>query len=841
MNDLDELELLKRKVAREVLARKQAEALLEDKARELYQVNESLQKLNETLEERVQSRTQELDKINSNLQQEVDTRAAAEARLQLTQMAVDRSGDAIFWATKDSKIIYANQSACRLLGYSRAELLEKHVYDIDPDFDEHNWPEHWLQLQALQRFSNERTHIRKAGDGLPVEVNESLVKYGDREFNCVHARDISQRKNDELRLRLQGQLLALIAMGQSADLVFEHVCDRLQQLLGDAFCAAVHDDRPGAIASGWRIQQSAVAVIRHQLSSQNENIPAREVTVTRDLDEENWGEAANNFESRGIKACWSCPIFWEEREIGVLAVFVKEDRDPNDFEDSLITSAAAICGIAFSRQRSEMYLQVARDRAESANRSKSEFLANMSHEIRTPITAVIGYADLLSVPKGRSERDVKWAKQILKSAEHLKALLNDILDLSQVEAGELSIQRTNVELKPFLTEIVDMFEQRVREKLLTFQWEIQDLVPQRIVADQTRLRQILTNLLSNAIKFTAAGNVDLNVYESAGEIRFEIKDTGIGIAAGQLRQIFEPFRRVDGRPDAPGGTGLGLAISQRLSKLMNGRIDVTSTLGVGSRFTLALPLQESLTDADLVPENEGELYVGQENLRGLRILLVEDNPDNQQIFLHMLESEGIVPCIANDGREGLEMATSSAAGPFDLILMDMQMPVMDGFAATREIRRQGVSTPIVALTAYAMESDEKKCMDAGCSAFLTKPLVRSQLIKCMSAVAADLKQNAIADEAYVPPPSDKFAVLVEKYKSSLVNYREELQHAAAEDDTSTLAKISHRIAGTAANYGFADLGSCARQCNETLRQADTGDELQSQLLKLLTELDKATG
>lgn len=836
---MEDLELLKRKVAREVLARKHAEALLEDKARELYQANENLQRLNETLEERVRSRTRELDEINNNLQHEIDVRAAAEARLQLTQLAVDRSGDAIFWATEDSKIIYANESACRQLGYSKTELLEKHVYDIDPNFDEENWPEHWHELQNRQRFSNERIHLRKDEVELPVEVNESLVKFGSREFNCVHARDISERKNDELKLQLQGQLLAQIAIGQSADSVMEHVCDQLQQLIRDTLCLAVHDDRREAVASRWEVDAIVAETIRSRLSSRHEKIPANAVTVSRKIQIASWGEGFTDLDTKGIETCWSCPIFWEEREIGVLALFVKEDRGPNDFEESLITSAAAICGIAFSRQRSEMYLQVARDRAESANRAKSEFLANMSHEIRTPITAVIGYADLLSVPKDRNERDVKWAKQILKSAEHLKALLNDILDLSQVEAGELSIQRTDVELKPFLTEIVDMFEQRVREKLLAFHWKIQENVPKRIVADQTRLRQILTNLLSNAIKFTSVGQVELNVSERSGEIVFEIKDSGIGISSGHLRQIFEPFRRVDGRPDAPGGTGLGLAISERLAKLLNGRIDVTSTPGIGSRFTLTLPLQEAQGAEALQATSVRDNDVAIRDLRGLRILLVEDNPDNQQIFLHMLEAEGVVPCMANNGQEGLEMATSSKLDQFDLILMDMQMPVMDGFSATREIRRRGIATPIVALTAYAMESDKQKCLDAGCDAFLTKPLVRSQLIACMTNLVADAQPKKVEAEVYVPEVSDKFAELVRKYQLSLAKYRDQLNRARTSQEVEELAKITHRLAGTAANYGFADLGSVARECNEGLREGKSIAELELTFTKLLVELDRA--
>ena len=833
---MEELELLKRKVAREILARKHAEALLEDKARELYQANENLQKLNETLEERVRNRTKELDEINSNLQREVDIRAAAEARLQLTQLAVDRAGDAIFWVTRDSKIIYANAAACRQLGYSQEELLDKFIYEIDPAFDRHNWADHWSDLQSQHLCTGETQHIRKDGVQVPVSVTENLVKSGEREFNCVFARDISERKNDELKLQLQGQLLTLIAMGQSATSVMGHVCDRLQQLLRDSLCVAIHDDRSEAVASGWEVPPNIADGIRKNLTAHSAAY-STPVAVTK-LGENFAGkEALAVLRSKQITTCWSCPILWEDRRVGVLAIFAKHDRLPNDFEESLLSTAAAICGIAYSRQRSEMNLQVARDRAEAANRTKSEFLANMSHEIRTPIMAVVGYADLLSVPKDRSERDVKWAKQILKSAEHLKALLNDILDLSQVEAGELSIQRANVDLKPFLTEIVDMFEQRVREKLLSFPWKIQENVPPRILADKTRLRQILTNLLSNAIKFTSAGSVELDVYQAGGDIRFDIRDSGIGIANGLLRQIFEPFRRVDGRPDAPGGTGLGLAISERLAKLMGGRIEVTSTLGVGSRFSLVLPLNASSGAAAPIPRVE--VLESELDLNGLNILLVEDNPDNQQIFLHMLEAEGVAPCIANNGLEGLEKAAGEQQ--FDLILMDMQMPVMDGFSATREIRKRGVSTPIVALTAYAMESDEQRCLDAGCDGFLTKPLVRAQLIKCISKFVRQTSVQTEEAEVYVPPANDKFAALIEKYKTSLAVYLKDLVDARAAEDTDELAKITHRIAGTAANYGFGELGNVARVANKSLRQNLELSELLPVLDQLQAEIQNAIG
>ena len=392
-------------------------------------------------------------------------------------------------------------------------------------------------------------------------------------------------------------------------------------------------------------------------------------------------------------------------------------------------------------------LQEARFLAESSSNSKSEFLANMSHEIRTPMTAILGFADLLESDFSKDASQTTHAIQTIRSnANHLLAIINDILDMSKIEAGKMMVEEIKLSPSQIVEEVVSLMRPRAIGKGVNIQIVYETAIPARIKSDPTRLRQILLNLIGNAIKFTEVGSIIINTafLKDSGQMRFRIVDTGIGMSPQQRDSVarFDAFSQADGSTVREfGGTGLGLRISNSFATMLGGSIHIESTLGKGSIFTLTVSAGESveLIEIEKIPE-QLEVQPGQaesdnpdklnetRRLSGLRILLAEDGPDNQRLISFHLKKWGASVTIAENGRIAVEQIEKAAA-PFDLVFMDMQMPELDGYAATRYLRESGYTLPIIALTAHAMESDRQKCIDAGCDDYTTKPINRRSLIE----------------------------------------------------------------------------------------------------------------
>ncbi len=377
--------------------------------------------------------------------------------------------------------------------------------------------------------------------------------------------------------------------------------------------------------------------------------------------------------------------------------------------------------------------------AESAARAKSEFLANMSHEIRTPMTAILGYAELLGDSHRSPEEQAAWVQVIRRNGKHLLAVLNDILDLSKVEAGAMSAQLQPTSVVQIVHEVLSLMQVRARERGIGLRAEYELPLPQNLTTDGTRLRQILLNLVGNAIKFTSEGEVLVALSCPGNQLRFEVRDTGVGLDSGQIERLFCPFSQVDTSASRRfGGTGLGLAISKRLAVMLGGDIRVTSTPGVGSVFALELPVApEELADSLHSPQDLAAVRVetplptptAPARLDG-RILLAEDGRDNQKLITFHLERAGARVTVVENGLLAVRAALEAAAdgNSYGLVLMDMQMPEMDGYAATRSLRRAGFRGPIVALTAHAMPGDRERCLAAGCDDHLTKPIDRGRLL-----------------------------------------------------------------------------------------------------------------
>ncbi len=376
--------------------------------------------------------------------------------------------------------------------------------------------------------------------------------------------------------------------------------------------------------------------------------------------------------------------------------------------------------VTAERQASEQ-LREARVAAEAAAIAKSRFLANMSHEIRTPMNGVVGAAELL-LDSDLNEEQMELVRTTQESAHCLLSILNDILDFSKIDAGKLELDQIPFDLRRAMDQIVRLMWPLAVKKGLDLRFRMAPEAPRVIVGDPTRLRQVFLNLIGNALKFTSAGWVAIGIdllSTDPDQVRLAmtVEDTGVGIAAERIGALFQEFTQADSSVTRNfGGTGLGLAISQRLVNKMGGTIRVESTLGQGSKFTVELPVRPGEVHE---VANSPATLAGIDPFPGCRVLLVEDNLVNQKIGLKLLEKLGCRVEVGNNGREAIRLA---GAAEYDIILMDLHMPVLDGFEAAREIRRLGIGTPIVALTASVLDETRKACKEAGMDSFITKPI-----------------------------------------------------------------------------------------------------------------------
>jgi signal transduction histidine kinase/ActR/RegA family two-component response regulator len=408
--------------------------------------------------------------------------------------------------------------------------------------------------------------------------------------------------------------------------------------------------------------------------------------------------------------------------------------------------------------------------AEQASRTKSAFLANMSHEIRTPMAAVLGYADLLLDRDLGPAARLDHVQTIRRNGEHLLALLNDILDLSKIEAGKATVERIPCSLSRVLVDVVFLMRVRALGKGLHFDVRYATPVPESIHSDPTRLRQILENLIGNAIKFTDVGGVRVTVRcDDPGAARprlsFAVADTGLGLEPEQVARLFQPFTQADASTTRRfGGTGLGLTISQRFARMLHGAIAVESVAGQGSTFTLTLeaevvagaPQRRSFEEACAAIAPDQGAPRRPERLTGRRVLLAEDGVDNQRLITALLERAGAEVTVADDGRIAVARAhaAADAGAPFDVVLMDMQMPELDGYGATSRLRAEGYAGPIVALTAHAMSGDRERCLQAGCDGYLSKPIRRAELLGTLARMLPAREEEAPAERgrAVMIPP-----------------------------------------------------------------------------------------
>ena len=507
---------------------------------------------------------------------------------------------------------------------------------------------------------------------------------------------------------------------------------------------------------------------------------------------------------------------------------------------SAVLLTIVIATIVIRRTRyAEASLDEARVAAQTATEMKSQFLANMSHEIRTPLTAVIGYADNL-LEKGMSDDDRQHsATRILNNGKHLLHIINDILDISKIEAGQLSIEKLSVAQVQLMADIDTLIGGSIRDKGLDFQINYQFPVPEIIDTDPTRLKQILLNLLGNALKFTEQGNIVLNAsYNShARQMVYEVADSGLGMDEEEQSRLFKPFTQADASTTRKfGGTGLGLYISRQLAHMLGGDLICESEKGKGSRF-IAIVDAGSNADQCLINAFDTDPLFHAQRERGAvpslqgEVLLAEDNPDNQRLISMYIRNSGASVVVVGNGKEAVEHAIGN---DFDLVMMDMQMPVMGGAEAVQWLRQIGNQTPIAMLTANAMKEEKDRCIRLGANEFLTKPVDKQ-------AFYLVLEKYLESSEQHRNKPVDDYdtelAQLVDNFIESLPAHAANLQNAVEGQNWEQLQLLIHQLKGMGGSFGFYKITDWSERIESDLK-ANAIEAVVSELGGLLAYIDQ---
>jgi urea ABC transporter urea binding protein len=656
--------------------------------------------------------------LENRVRERTDALHSAHEELRLTQHLVDHSEQAVFGIEPVGAIFYVNNTACRNLGYSRDELLNMSVGDIDPDSPDKNWQQRVAVIKQQGADSFESRHRRKDGTIFPVLVSVRFTEFEGREYISAFVTDVTEgkRAEDELRKDAENRLLT----------TFHNMP------IGAAMVDL--DDMDDHFKDVWYMQNKRFVELTGYTS---EDLPTLGHWMERAYPDEEY--------RKWVWETWHDLLEQSVREgTNIQAREYKVTCKDGRVADMEI--AGHFLGDRFvatfidntENNRATEELRRAKEQAEAATRAKSTFLANMSHELRTPLSAILGFSRMLARAKDATADQQEKLGIINRSGQHLLSMINDVLDLSKIEAGRVELQEHSFDLVALIREISAMIQTRAEEKGLSVAVEVETVSFRAVKADVGKLRQILINLLSNAIKFTDEGSVTLwcTTEPIPGDtthcrIVIEVQDTGPGIDPSRQANIFEPFVQGIDLHERK-GTGLGLSISMEFAQLMGGCIELESEVGKGSLFRVRLPVEvaeasDVMTSGDNQPRVIG-LAPGQP---ARRILIVEDNRENRMLLGSLLREAGFEIREARNGEEGANL--------FELwqphfIWMDMRMPVLDGYEASRRIRDlpDGEAVKIVALTASTFKEQHPDILAAGCDDVVYKPFRDHEIFETMA-------------------------------------------------------------------------------------------------------------
>ncbi len=749
--------------------------------------------------------------------------------------------------TQDGTIQRINEIELQWLGYQRAEIVGRMKLPVlltvasqkifakkFPKFLESGWLAD-LELEM----------VRKDGSIMPVLVQATAIRDGQGKIQMSRTTvyNLTERKRNEEKL-----IKFSLALEQNIESIVITDANVNIEFVNEAFTRISGYDREEALGQNPRFLKSG-------LTSQE---TYANIWAALKAGHSWQGDLINRRKNGEIylEHTILSPIRQADGSItGYLGV--KEDiTEKRQIEKELVRYRDHLEELVKQRTAD---LLIAKEVAEEATRAKSVFLANMSHEIRTPLNIIIAIGYLLRRDLGDLQHQNRL-DQLCASSEHLLALIDDILDLSKIEAQRIDLASADFSLSAVVDRVVRMVGSRAQEKNLPL---IVDVAPHLqgliLKGDELRLSQVLINLCVNAVKFSEQGMVSLAIdaiteEEEQVKLRFIVKDKGIGIALADQARLFQDFEQVDSSATrSHGGAGLGLSISQRLVEMMGGTIEVDSQLGAGSTFSFTLLLQRVVASKLVPVVNSAGL--GEANFRGSQVLFAEDHPQSQEILLDMLEGIG---CAADVAADGVEAVNCARERNYDLILMDMQMPRLDGLEATRVIRRlPGYrDTPIIALTANAFAEDRQRCLDAGMSDYLAKPVTPAKLSAALRRWLVDLVDpvaetcdsdmgNSLARIPGLAPPGEwlnspvrilSYLAQLRKFLDTQGKALESLQEILANGDSGAARTVAHNLDGIAGLLGATRIAAMAKEISRALRAEADGASVAALVSQCRTEL-----
>lgn len=795
-----QIQLLERRVEREKQARKEAERILEEKALELYNANKELKELNETLQNEVIARTDALERSRRRYMQ-----------------LVESATEIIYEADNKGHITYVNPVTCKFLQFSNEELIGKHYLELVPDSHSSIVKDFYtacLNNNEYQSYFEFPIHRKDGstiwiGQNLQFNINSRAVVTGLRAI----ARNITDKHFAQLQLQLSEEKYRRIMENMELGFLEVDLQGNIVRAY-ERFCEMTgyeEMDLIGKNAAEIFLPEEFKDLMRKQEESRVEGkINSYETQLTRKNGEIFWVLISGG------------PVFNEHGEtIGSVGIHYD-----------------------ISQQKKILHeLAEAKQLAEASQKAEQEFLANMSHEIRTPLNAIIGMSHLL-YDTSPSKEQIEYVEIIKNSANFLHTLISDVLDMAKIEARKIEVKPIPFDLVSLLRTVQRTFQLKIQERDVTILTSIDKRIDCQVVADETLLNQIILNLMSNAEKFTEKGEIEIKVevHEIMGksaQLKFSVRDTGIGMDDEKQKLIFQKFKQIhDKNTPKTKGTGLGLAIVKELIELQGGQIWVESKRNMGTTFTFLLPV--GCTTTKLVDIFTNSVSAEKASFSGCRILVVEDNYMNHKFVSTLLSKWNINQVHAHNGLEAVEIATKQA---FDIILMDIQMPIMDGYEACIKIRNStnpNQHTVIIALTASAMIVEKSKAINSGMNDVLTKPftpiqlegIIRKYVIqnekqvleitnnKIPIGTTSEMKINQEKlNELYADDNSFKLMVF-EAFVEDIESQIEEFRVATVAQDWKEVGRIAHKIKPSFAMVGLPETESQLKEIENALKQSN---------------------